>query len=100
MILFIDMIEVSVENRLSKGKILSDEMVAREDNEVNKLPPGDPCRLQTNGPISSLNEAWFHVLDRCVINLPLSEVIPSTCAGLLFCRRDICGTPAAERSWR
>ena len=50
-------------------------MAAREDSEVNKLPPGDPCRLQTNGPISSLNEAWFHVLDRCVINLPLSEVI-------------------------
>ena len=46
-----------------------------EDGEVNKLPPDDHCRLQTNGPISSLNEAWFHVLDRCVINLPLSEAI-------------------------
>ena len=47
----------------------------REEGEVNKLPFGDPYRLQTNGSISSLNEAWFHVLDRCVIKLPLSEVI-------------------------
>ena len=46
-----------------------------EDGEVNRLPPGDHCRPQTNGPISSLSEAWVHVLDRCVINLPLSEVI-------------------------
>ena len=50
-------------------------MAEPEDSEVNKLPPGDPCRLQTNGPISSLNEAWFHVLDRCVIEFPLSDVI-------------------------
>ena len=50
-------------------------MDMREDGEVNKLPPGDPCRLQINGPFSSLNEAWFHVLDRCVISLPLSEAI-------------------------
>jgi len=50
-------------------------MNMREDGKVNKLPIGDPCRLQTNGPISSLNEAWVHILDRCVISLPLSEVI-------------------------
>jgi len=50
-------------------------MDMREDRKVKKLPPGDPCRLQTDGPISSLNEAWFHVLNRCVINLPLSEAI-------------------------
>ena len=47
----------------------------REDGKVNKLPLGDPCRLQTNGPISSLNEAWFHTLDTCVIDSPLSELI-------------------------
>lgn len=47
----------------------------RKDGEVNKLQTGDPCRLQTNGPFSSLNEAWFHVLDRCVISLLLSEAI-------------------------
>jgi hypothetical protein len=49
-------------------------MSMRESNGVNKMSPGDLCRPQTGGPIS-LNEAWFHVLDRCVINLPLSEVI-------------------------
>ena len=50
-------------------------MGLRGDREVGKLPPGDPRRGQTTGPISSLNEAWFHTLDRCVIDTPLSEVI-------------------------
>src|SRR5271168_4375362 len=50
-------------------------MAMREGGEVNKPPAGDAYRLQTNGSISSLNEAWFHVLDKCVIKLPLSEVI-------------------------
>jgi hypothetical protein len=52
-----------------------DDMGMREESEVNKFPPGDPSRLQTSGSISSLNEAWFHVLDKCVINLPLGEAI-------------------------
>jgi hypothetical protein len=43
--------------------------------KVNELPPGDPRGAQVNGPISSLNEAWFHVLDSCVVNFPLSDVI-------------------------
>ena len=42
---------------------------------ANKLPPGDPRGAQLNGPISSLNEAWFQTLDSCVVNFPLSEVI-------------------------
>jgi hypothetical protein len=46
-----------------------------ENGKVNKPTLGDPCRPQTNGPISSLNEAWVHILDRCVISLPLSEII-------------------------
>jgi hypothetical protein len=50
-------------------------MNMREDGEVNKLCSGHPGRPHANGPISSLSEAWFHVLDKCVINLPLSEVI-------------------------
>ena len=50
-------------------------MGRRDDGEVNKLPPGDPRLGQTTGPISSLNEAWFHTLDRCVIDSPLTEVI-------------------------
>jgi hypothetical protein len=50
-------------------------MGRRDDGEVNKLPPGDPRLGQITGPISSLNEAWFHTLDRCIIDTPLSEVI-------------------------
>ena len=38
------------------------------DGEVNELE-------QTPGLISSLNEAWFHTLDRCVIDTTLSEAI-------------------------
>jgi hypothetical protein len=43
--------------------------------EVNKLPPGGPGRAKANDPISSLNEAWFHTLDRSVVNFPLGDVI-------------------------
>ncbi len=50
-------------------------MGLRDDGELSKLPPGDPRLRQATGPISSLNEAWFHTLDRCVIDSPLSEVI-------------------------
>ena len=50
-------------------------MSPRDDGETSKLPPGDPRRGQTTGPISSLNEAWFHTLDSCVVDSPLSEVI-------------------------
>lgn len=64
-----------MENSSLKHQNWEGEVDMREGGEVNKLPPGDPCRLQTNGSISSLNEAWFHVLDRCIIKIPLSEVI-------------------------
>ena len=50
-------------------------MGLRDEGEVSKLPSGDPRLGQTTGPISSLNEAWFHTLDRCVIDSPLSAVI-------------------------
>ena len=46
-----------------------------DDGDVSKLPPGNPRLGQTTGPISSLNDAWFHTLDRCVSDSPLSEVI-------------------------
>jgi len=64
-----------VEKSSFKIETWMDEMDNSEDGKVNKLPPGDPCRPQTNGPISSLNEAWVHVLDRCAINLSRREVI-------------------------
>jgi hypothetical protein len=50
-------------------------MSLRDDGETSKLPPGDPRLGQTTGPISSLNEAWFHTLDNCVVDGPLSEVV-------------------------
>ena len=40
------------------------------EGEVNKLPPANPQLRETPGPISSLNEAWFHTLDRCVVDIP------------------------------
>src|ERR1700751_3465317 len=43
--------------------------------EVNQLTPADPRRAEASGPISSLNEAWFHTLDTCAVNFPLSDVI-------------------------
>ena len=45
------------------------------DGVINDLPPGNPRLRQTTGLISSLHEAWFHSLDRCVVDTPLSEVI-------------------------
>jgi len=50
-------------------------MGLRDDGEVSKLPSRDPRLGQTTGPISSLNEAWFHTLDWCVIDSRLNEVI-------------------------
>ena len=50
-------------------------MGRHDDGEVNKLPPGDPRLGRTTGSISSLNEAWFHTLERCAVDTPLSEVI-------------------------
>jgi hypothetical protein len=47
-----------------------------DDGEVGKLSLGDSRLGQATGPICSLNEAWSHALDRCVIDTPLSEVLP------------------------
>ena len=46
-----------------------------DNGGVGKVPPGNPRLGQSTGPISSLNEAWFQTLDRCVSNGPLNEVI-------------------------
>jgi len=45
------------------------------NDEEDKGAPGNPRLGQTTSPISSLNEAWFHTLDRCVVGTPLSDVI-------------------------
>jgi len=46
-----------------------------DDGEVSKLPHRDSRLGQITDSIRSLNEAWVHTLDRCVIDTPLSEVI-------------------------
>jgi hypothetical protein len=50
-------------------------MGLRNDREISELPTENTRLGQTTDPISSLNEAWFHTLDRCIIDTPLSEVI-------------------------
>lgn len=68
----------------------------RDDGEFSKLPSEDS---RTTGPISSLNEAWFHTLDRCVIDTPLSDVIFPLMRNC-FWRSDPYGSLAGEESWR
>jgi hypothetical protein len=50
-------------------------MSLRDEGEINKFPLGNLQFGQTTAPISSLNEAWLHTLDRCVNDMLLSEVI-------------------------
>jgi hypothetical protein len=50
-------------------------MGLREDGEAGKLSPGDLQLGQAIGPICSLNEAWFHALNKCVTDTPLGESI-------------------------
>jgi hypothetical protein len=58
-------------------------MDARDDGEVSKLSPGgSPCKQAA--PISSLNEAWLHALDKCAIDTPLSETILSLIRNCFF----------------
>jgi hypothetical protein len=50
-------------------------MGLRNDRETSELPTENTRLGQTTAPISSLNEAWFHTLDRCAVDTPLSEGI-------------------------
>jgi hypothetical protein len=50
-------------------------MGLRNGREISEVPLGNPGLGPTAGPMSSLNEAWFHTLDRCAVDTPLSEVI-------------------------
>jgi hypothetical protein len=45
------------------------------EDEVNKLSRGNFRLAETPGLICSLNEAWCHTLDSCVIDITLSEAI-------------------------
>ena len=46
-----------------------------ENGKQNKLTSRDPPLAETACAIPSLNEAWFHTLDRCVTASPLGEII-------------------------
>jgi hypothetical protein len=46
-----------------------------DDSVPNIFRRGDLQLRQTTLPILSLNEAWLHTLDRCVLDSPVSEVI-------------------------
>jgi len=50
-------------------------MSLRDDGEVGKRLPRGLRLGQTMGLISSLNEAWLHTLDSCVVDGPLNEII-------------------------
>jgi len=50
-------------------------MGLRNEREISELPPENTRLGQTTDPISSLNEAWFHTLDRCVGDSPLREIV-------------------------
>ena len=50
-------------------------MGLRDDGQVGKLPSRAPRSNLTNGSSSSLNEAWMHTLDQCVIEGPLNQII-------------------------
>ena len=50
-------------------------MSLRKDGKAGKLLPEDRRLGETSDPICSLNEAWLHALDNCVIDSPLSGVI-------------------------
>ena len=41
-----------------------EEMEPRRDDEISRLPSGDLLSRQFATTISSLNEAWFHTLDK------------------------------------
>ena len=50
-------------------------MIVGSDSEVNNPPLGNPRPRETLGLISSLDEAWFQTLNRCVVDMPLSKSI-------------------------
>jgi hypothetical protein len=62
-------------SKFSREPPKSEAMGLRNDGKVSNLIPKDSRLGQATGPISSLNEAWIHSLDNCVIDTPLNELI-------------------------
>jgi hypothetical protein len=70
-------------------------MNPRNDREVDIGAPGNPTLGQSISLISSLNEAWFHALNNCVVGMSLSELIFPLMRNA-FCLSDVC-VPFAAR---
>jgi hypothetical protein len=62
-----------------------------DEGEVSKPRSGNLRLRQNTRPISSLNEAWFHILEKCVSDSRLSEPILPLDAQLRFWRSDARG---------
>ena len=50
-------------------------MNPRDDGEISRRLSGQLPQRKTMCAISSLDEAWLHILDRCVGDSPINEVI-------------------------
>ena len=50
-------------------------MEPHDNGEVSRSSYGDLRFRRSTVAISSLNEAWFHILDEYVIDTPLNEVL-------------------------
>ena len=50
-------------------------MASRDDDKISRRPSGQLPQRKTINPISSLDEAWAHTLDRCVGDSPIDELI-------------------------
>ena len=74
-------------------------MGLRNEGKINKLPPGDLHLGWPTAPISSLNEAWLHTLDRCINDRPSSQAILPLMRNC-FWRSDPRLSLAAAGSWR
>ena len=97
----IDRFTLFVNNLSVKHTHLGDKpMDPRGNSEVRRPRFGDLRFRQSVAAISSLNEAWFHILDEYVIDTPLNEVLLPLLRNCFFWRSSLRGFVAAEGSWR
>jgi len=97
----IDLFRIFVNNLSVKHTHLGDKpMDPRGNGEVRRPRFGDLRFRQSVAAISSLNEAWFHILDEYVIDTPLNEVLLPLLRNCFFWRSSLRGFVAAEGSWR
>ena len=61
---------------------------------------GDLRFRQSTAAVSSLNEAWFHILDEYLIDTPLNEVLLALLRNCFFGGAVLRAFVAAKGSWR